>query len=103
MALDERFTKGLELFKRREFFECHDVIEALWLETPSDDLYRDLYKGVIQAAAAHYQYERGVLSGARGLFRTSLGYLEKYKPAALGLDVQKFTDDIKQFVAEMNS
>ena len=88
--IDPRFKKGLELFDQKEYFECHEVIEELWLETPSDDKYRDLYKGVIQAAAAIYQLERGVLSGAKGLFKTSGLYLEKYRPEAMGLNIEGF-------------
>ena len=87
--------RGLELFNQREFFECHEVIEDLWLKTSAEDTYRDLYKGVIQAAAAIYQLERGVLSGALGLYKTSIVYLEKYKPTALGLNVGRLIEDMK--------
>ena len=89
MVIDDRFKKGLELFNEGEYFECHEVIEDLWLETDPKDPYRDLYKGVIQAAAAIYQFDRGILSGALGLFKTSTECLESYKPKVLGLDVQK--------------
>ena len=84
---DGRFKRGLELFEEGEYFECHEVIEDLWLETPIEDPYRDLYKGVIQVAAAIYQYERGIYSGAEGLYKTSLKYLEPYKPNTLGADI----------------
>lgn len=95
MRIDPRFKKGLKLFNQGEFFECHDIIEELWLETPKDDRWRDLYKGVIQAAAAIYQHERGIPSGAEGLRRTSLGYLKKYEPEALGLNVSKLVKEMK--------
>lgn len=92
--------RGLHLFDEGDYYECHEVIEALWLETPSEDPYRDLYKGVIQAAAAIYQYDRGILTGARGLYRTCVGYLEKYTPAALGLNVRKFVDEMHACFAD---
>ena len=95
MAADKRFTEGLELFKRHEFFECHEVIESLWFETDTHDKHRDLYKGVIQAAAALYQRDRGIMSGAKSLFETSVKYLEKYRPEALGLDIDKFIENLK--------
>ena len=95
MPADERFTRGLHLFNQGEYFECHEVIEDLWLETPETDAYRDLYKGVIQAAAAIYQWDRAILTGARGLYRTSIDYLEKYHPAALGLDVEKLVRQMR--------
>ena len=88
MKIDKRFTEGLALFDEKEYYECHEIIEALWLETPKDDPYRDLYKGVIQAAAAIYQLERGILSGAMGLYKTAKIYLKPYEPSALGADVK---------------
>ena len=93
--VDERFKKGLELFNQKDYFECHEVIEGLWLATPDEDAYRDLYKGVIQAAAAIHQFERGILTGARGLCRTAVAYLERYRPEALGLNVEKFVEEMK--------
>lgn len=95
MTPDPRFIKGLELFDHGEYFECHEVIEDLWLEVPSEDPYRDLYKGVIQAAAAIYQKERNIMSGALGLYKTSVVYLNKYKPSALGLNVNKFIKNLQ--------
>ncbi len=92
---DERFLEGLKLFNEREYFECHEVIEELWLETASSDRYRDLYKGVIQAAAAIYQWDRGILTGARGLYRTAVEYLDQYRPKALGLDVERLSKELK--------
>ena len=100
MPVDERFRKGLELFNEKEFFECHEVIEELWLETPQGHPHRDLYKGVIQAAAAIYQFDRGILSGADSLYKTSIAYLEKYKPAALGLNVEKMIEGMNAFFSE---
>ena len=98
MFADPRFYKGLELFNQGEYFECHEVIEGLWLRTDPDDRFRDLYKGVIQAAAAVYQFDRGIMSGSAGLIKTSCGYLEKYRPSALGLDVGRLIEDLKNFV-----
>ena len=73
------------------------MIEDLWLETPSEDEYRDLYKGVIQAAAAVYQRERGILSGALGLHKTSVKYLKVYEPASLGLNVSKLIRELNDY------
>ncbi len=97
MLIDFRFKKGLELFNERHYFECHEVIEDLWLSTPSDDKWRDLYKGVIQAAASLYQHDRGIHSGAKGLHKTCVGYLAKYKDGSLGLNVHKLINEMNAF------
>ncbi len=94
---DPRFIEGLKLFNHQEYFECHEVIEELWLETPKLDEYRDLYKGVIQAAAAIYQEQRGIESGALGLHRTAVQYLAKYAPDALGLSVSPLIDGLNKY------
>lgn len=95
MSVDERFIEGLHLFNAGEYYDCHEVIEDLWLETPSEDPHRNLYKGVIQAAAAYYQYNRGILSGAIGLYRTAVMYLEPYSPIAMGLDVKGLLKELR--------
>ena len=94
MSVDERFKKGIELFNEEEFYECHEVIEDLWLGTQGR--YKDLYKGVIQAAVALHHLKRGNLNGAQKLFKTSTRYLSEYKPKALGLNVEKLVNDMKQ-------
>ncbi|MBI4395125.1 MAG: DUF309 domain-containing protein [Candidatus Omnitrophica bacterium] len=93
MRVDERFKKGIELFNEEAFFECHEVIEGLWLET--QDECKNLYKGVIQAAVALHHLRQGNLSGAKELFKTSSGYLGPYAPEALGLNVEKLLKDMK--------
>ena len=103
MKVDARFLKGLELFNQKEYFECHEVIEELWLETPSEDEYRDLYKGVIQAAAAIYQFDRGILSGALSLYETAVKYLDLYRPSALGLNVKKLIDELEICFKELET
>ena len=86
MPVDERFKKGIELFNQEQFYECHEILEELWLESTGP--YRNLYKGVIQAAVALFHLKRGNLNGARALFQTSAAYLTEYKPRALGLNVE---------------
>ena len=101
MPVDERFKEGIELFNEEKFYECHEIIEDLWLET--NDEYKDFYKGVIQAAVALHHLKRGNLNGAQHLFRTSTRYLTKYKPHALGLNVEKLIDDMKTCFVKLGS
>lgn len=101
MQPDPRFLEGLRLFNEGQYFESHEEIEGLWLETPTGDPYRDLYKGVIQAAASLYQLKRGILSGAVGLHRTSVRLLSGYRPSAFGLNVEKLIGDLDACYTEV--
>ncbi|MBI4342242.1 MAG: DUF309 domain-containing protein [Candidatus Omnitrophica bacterium] len=85
---DPRLAEGLALFNHRRFFECHEVLERLWLDTAGRE--RDFYKGLIQAAVAFYHWSRRNPAGAMSLYRSSSRYLKKYRPACLGVDVEGF-------------
>ncbi|MFN0147149.1 MAG: DUF309 domain-containing protein [Dehalococcoidia bacterium] len=73
-------------FNGGRYFECHETLEEIWQEEAGD--VRDLYKGLIQVAAAFVHLTRGNYVGADRLSRTALGYLAPYRPGgAMGFDV----------------
>ena len=49
----EQFTKGIALFNQQEFYDCHDVIEDMWLQESSDE--QPFLQGLIQSAVAFHQ------------------------------------------------
>ncbi len=78
-----------EQFNAGRFFESHESLEELWQEERGD--VRDLYKGLIQAAAAFVHISRGCPKGATRLLRTSLEYLEPYRRGgAMGFELEGF-------------
>ncbi len=87
-VVDPRLLEGVALFNHHRFFECHEVLEQLWLQTAGPP--RDFYKGLIQAAVAFYHWSRGNLAGAHSLYRSSSRYLLRYAPECLGVDVAGF-------------
>ena len=88
VVLDPRLAEGVALYNHHRFFECHEVLEQLWLRTEGRP--RDFYKGLIQAAVAFHHWSRGNPAGAMSLYRSSSRYLKKYLPVFLGVDVQDF-------------
>ncbi|MCC6382027.1 MAG: DUF309 domain-containing protein [Dehalococcoidia bacterium] len=74
-------------FNSGRFFECHETLEEVWQEETGP--VRDLYKGLIQVAAAYVHVSRGNATGALRLFATALAYLRPYRPAgAMGFAVE---------------
>ncbi len=68
------------------YYECHETLEEIWQEEEGD--VRDLYKGLIQVAAAFVHITRGNGRGARRLLATGAGYLDPYAAeGALGVNV----------------
>jgi len=80
--------EGIDRFNARQFYECHDVLESLWLKTAGRA--RDFYKGLLQAAVAFYHWSRGNPAGAMSLYRSSSRYLKRYRPVFLDIDVDAF-------------
>jgi predicted metal-dependent hydrolase len=74
--LEHLYHRGIELFNRQEFFECHDTLEELWLEDHSPD--RLFYQGLIQAAVAFYHVTNGKLGAARTMMIKALEKLSRY-------------------------
>lgn len=85
---DPLYLKGIAYFNAYEFFEAHETWEELW-KNYSGEL-RLFYKGLIQAAVALHHFGNGNIRGARKVYFSSRNYLGQYRPACVGLDLEKF-------------
>ena len=72
----QRFREGIALFNRGEFFECHEVLEAVWLEASGDD--RLFLQGLIQVAVAFHHLRRGNFAGSHRLLRAGVDKLSRF-------------------------
>lgn len=93
MDYDARYLAGVLLFNRRDFFEAHEVWEALWL---SADVGADrrFVQGLIQAAVGLYHFGTGNLRGARKLYGTAKAYMAVYPSPYLGMNHLAFWEQM---------
>jgi uncharacterized protein len=98
---DPRYLKGIAYFNACEFFEAHEVWEDLWKDYSGE--LRLFYKGLIQAAVALHHFGNGNIRGARKVYLSSHGYIEKYGPRCAGIDVEQFLDEMKNCFAEVTA
>jgi len=94
-----QYLEGLRLFNEEEFYECHDVIEELWAETPGEE--KKFLQGLIQAAVALFHFGNENLGGARKLYNTSRGYLETYPDGYWGIELKTFLADFEHCFQEL--
>jgi predicted metal-dependent hydrolase len=92
------------------YYEAHDVLEQLWLQTKSRDA--NYFKGLIQAAGAfvhlqkqfehpsHVKHGRR-LSPAVRLFRLAESNLARFSPRHHGLDVTAFCQLLRTYADEI--
>jgi hypothetical protein len=93
---DARYVGFFHCFNAGDYYEAHDVLEHLWLETRGED--HAFFKGLIQVAGAfvhlrkqfeqpgHPHHGRRARPAAR-LFRSAAGYLAPFAPVRHRLDV----------------
>lgn len=86
--LDPHYAGWFACFNRAEYYEAHDVLEALWLRQRHgpDDRF---YKGLIQLAGAFVHLQKNRLRPADALFRLAHANLSAYAPHHRRLDLQE--------------
>lgn len=99
VSIDSLYRQGIEYFNECEFFEAHETWEELWTEYRGPA--RRYYQGLIQAAVALHHFGNGNIRGARKVYESSRAYLEDYRPAYKGLDLEAFLNRYQQCFAEV--
>ncbi|MFC4076351.1 DUF309 domain-containing protein [Salinithrix halophila] len=92
------FIQFLYHFNRdRDYYECHEVLEELWMEEGRNPLYQ----GLLQVAVGLYHHRNGNVNGARKLFRGALSKLEPFPEDALGIDLSRLQRQAKEYLERL--
>jgi predicted metal-dependent hydrolase len=93
-SYDHRYLAGIVCFNRGDYFDAHEVWEALWMNCSSAD--RRFVQSLIQAAVSLYHWGNGNRAGADRLFHSGRRYMEPYRPHYHGLDVGRFWSGMEE-------
>ena len=93
-----------EYHSKRDYFECHEVLEEKWKEKPLGS--RDEYlTSFVQIAVSNYHYRRGNFSGAKKLMQRALDKImrneEDYK--LLGFDYELLKEQVQQLLYNIDN
>ncbi|MFC5448215.1 DUF309 domain-containing protein [Paenibacillus aestuarii] len=69
----------------RDYFECHEVMEAFWKEHPGDERSQT-YVALIQIAVGLYHERRGNQAGAVKMIQSAARNMDAQHIGSLGLD-----------------
>jgi hypothetical protein len=83
--------RGLEEFNAGQYFEQHETLELVWRAELRP--IRDLYRGVLQIGVACLQVERGNAIGALKMINRAVKWLQPFRPACQGVDVDRLLAD----------
>ncbi|MBD7967083.1 DUF309 domain-containing protein [Paenibacillus gallinarum] len=81
---DPLYVDYLVYFNRdRDYFECHEVLEELWLAEDREPVY----KGLLQVAVGMYHYRNQNLRGAQLMLTSAVQILEPYPEQLMGIEL----------------
>src|ERR1700752_1620124 len=88
------FARGIELFNRGDYFECHEILEELW--TPSIQPERWFLQSLIHFAVAlhHHQCQNAI--GASRQLTKGLGKIHGYLPERGGIRTDNIAGELRR-------
>ncbi|MEL6224291.1 MAG: DUF309 domain-containing protein [Cyanobacteria bacterium J06627_8] len=81
------FWVGIEQFNQRQFYACHDTLEAIWMDANSSE--KNFYQGILQIAVALYHLENLNWQGSVTLLGEGIYRLRAFSPSYEDIDVQE--------------
>lgn len=85
------FWQGVEQFNQGQFYDCHDTLEALWIEAMEPE--KSFYQGILQIAVALYHLSNQNGRGAMILLGEGLNRLNRYQPDYFNVDVSTLIEE----------
>jgi predicted metal-dependent hydrolase len=87
-----QLLQGIREFNNRNWFECHETVEDLWIGAEGET--RFFYQGIIQIAVALHHWRNGNFGGAISLLQGGAGYLQKVGGPCQWVDVPSLISDV---------
>ncbi|GAA0366312.1 DUF309 domain-containing protein [Bacillus horti] len=82
---------------KRDYYECHDVLEELWFETQRDRFYQ----GLLQVAVGLYHYRWNNPKGSILLFEGAVEKLQPYPEYMRGIHVGKIRKEAEEYLYKL--
>ncbi len=87
-----RFRRAIGELNSRHFFECHETLEALWIEDVRSH-ERRFFQGILQVAVGLLHLSNLNHRGAKNLLERGCDKIERFRPWQYGVDVDRLLRD----------
>ncbi|MFB2916914.1 DUF309 domain-containing protein [Aerosakkonema funiforme] len=95
-TVPQEFWQGVDQFNNKDYYACHDTLEALWME--STEPQKTFYQGILQIAVALYHLGNHNWRGAVILLGEGINRLRYYQPTYAEIDVEQFSIESQQLL-----
>ncbi|HAC65469.1 MAG TPA: DUF309 domain-containing protein [Cyanothece sp. UBA12306] len=93
------FWQAIEQFNHQQFYDCHDTLEALWMEAIEPD--KQFYQGILQIAVGCYHLGNHNWHGAVMLLGEGIRRLSDYQPDYQEIDVDHLIEKSQQLLRHL--
>lgn len=90
------FLEGVAEFNQQNFYSCHDILEALWID--AEEVDKKFYQGVLQVAVGCYHLGNFNWRGAVILLGEGINRLTNYQPEYKTIDVSELVRESYQLL-----
>ncbi len=90
------FWQGIEEFNSKQFYTCHDTLEALWMEAGEPE--KRFYQGLLQISVGLYHLGNQNWRGAVILLGEGINRLSYYQPSYAGIAVEDLLQQSTQLL-----
>jgi len=101
--IDTRFSNGVELFNRGEFFEAHEAMEEAMNLLEDDTSDWDFYRGMLRASVANHKLGQNEIASAQLHLRAALKFLEPYPDRHRGIRLREFRSALTAELGRLES
>ena len=95
------FWQGVAQFNSGQFYECHDTLEALWIEALEPE--KSFYQGILQIAVALYHLGNENVRGAMILMGEGTNRLRRYPSDFGNIDVDDLLSTSVDFLKALQT
>ncbi len=93
-----RYLYAIDLFNHQYYWEVHEVLEKLWLETGKNTPEGIFLKSIIQLAVALLKKIEGNKNGTLRLTEKAIPKINTQTGVYLGIDIEVFTTQYQLFI-----
>lgn len=100
MVYEPLYLAFLVYFNRdRDYFECHEVLEKLWLAREKEPIY----KALLQVAVGLYHFRNGNVRGGYLMLNRSHEVLGEYPADTLGINLARLVKETGEYARRLES
>jgi predicted metal-dependent hydrolase len=93
------FWQGIEQFNQEEFYDCHDTLEAIWMDAIATE--KNFYQGILQIAVACYHLGNYNWRGTVTLLGEGVRRLSYFQPSYADIDVSALVSQSYELLQQL--